>query len=122
MATLYLRPQRGRLIRKSALSENRTALFAAQFAFSHACWLIAYPLVGWLSTNIGTLFTFIPMAIIATVSFFIALRLWSKEDEISFEHVHTDLPEDHKHILENQKNGVHIHEYMFDEYHQKWPK
>ena len=73
-------------------------------------------------TNIGTLFTFIPMAIIATVSFFIALRLWSKEDEISFEHVHTDLPEDHKHILENQKNGVHIHEYMFDEYHQKWPK
>ena len=112
----------GRLIRKSALSENRTALFAAQFAFSHACWLIAYPLVGWLSTNIGTLFTFIPMAIIATVSFFIALRLWSKEDEISFEHVHTDLPEDHKHILENQKNGVHIHEYMFDEYHQKWPK
>jgi MFS family permease len=43
----------GRLIRKSASSENRTSLFAAQFAFSHACWLITYPLVGWLSTNIG---------------------------------------------------------------------
>ncbi len=32
----------GRLLRKSASSENRTALFAAQFAFSHACWLITY--------------------------------------------------------------------------------
>ena len=45
----------GRLIRKSASSENRTALFAAQFAFSHACWLITYPLVGWLSSHLGTI-------------------------------------------------------------------
>jgi len=71
----------GRLIRKSASSENRTSLFAAQFAFSHACWLITYPLVGWLSTNIGTLQTFIPMAVIAIIALTIALRLWSKNDE-----------------------------------------
>ncbi|MFX7674928.1 MFS transporter, partial [Acinetobacter baumannii] len=58
----------GRLIRKSASSESRTSLFAAQFAFSHACWLVTYPLVGWLTTNIGTLQTFIPMAVIATIS------------------------------------------------------
>ncbi|MTE28438.1 MFS transporter, partial [Winogradskyella sp. ZXX205] len=62
----------GRLIRKSASSENRTALFAAQFAFSHACWLITYPLVGWLSTSFGTLITFLPMAFIALVSIVVA--------------------------------------------------
>lgn len=30
----------GRLLRRSAREEDRPALFAAQFALSHACWLI----------------------------------------------------------------------------------
>ena len=58
----------GRLIRKSASSENRTALFAAQFAFSHACWLITYPLVGWLSSHLGTINAFLPMAMLALIA------------------------------------------------------
>lgn len=33
----------GRLLRRSAHPEDRPALFAAQFALSHACWLITYP-------------------------------------------------------------------------------
>jgi hypothetical protein len=32
----------GRLLRCSAHEEDRPALFAAQFALSHACWLITY--------------------------------------------------------------------------------
>ena len=74
----------GRLLRKSASSENRTALFAAQFAFSHACWLITYPLVGWLSTHFGTLFTFIPMAIIALSALSFAYFIWPKNDDLVF--------------------------------------
>lgn len=34
----------GRLLRRSAHAQDRPALFAAQFALSHACWLVTYPL------------------------------------------------------------------------------
>ena len=112
----------GRLIRKSASSENRTSLFAAQFAFSHACWLIAYPLVGWLSTNFGTLFTFVPMAVIALVAMSIAFMIWPKQDESVIVHSHDDLPVDHEHLLSHNHDGKHSHDYVIDEYHQRWPK
>ena len=112
----------GRLIRKSASSENRTSLFAAQFAFSHACWLIAYPLVGWLSTNFGTLFTFVPMAVIALVAMSIAFMIWPKQDESVIVHSHDDLPADHEHLLSHNHDGKHSHDYVIDENHQRWPK
>ena len=112
----------GRLIRKSASSENRTALFAAQFAFSHACWLISYPLVGWLSTSFGTLITFLPMAFIALVSIVVAFVIWPKNDNLVLEHTHLDLPEDHEHLLQHNYKGKHEHEFMIDSYHQHWPK
>ncbi|WP_093029267.1 MFS transporter [Ruegeria marina] len=42
----------GRLLRRSSGSpSDLPALFAAQFALSHACWLVAYPLAGWLATT-----------------------------------------------------------------------
>lgn len=112
----------GRLIRKSASSENSTALFAAQFAFSHACWLITYPLVGWLSSHLGTLFTFIPMAIIALVAMSFAYFIWPKNDDLVLSHTHDDLPAGHEHLANHNHNGQHAHEYVIDDYHQKWPK
>ena len=36
----------GRLLRRSAHPEDRPAIFAAQFALSHACWIVTYPLAG----------------------------------------------------------------------------
>jgi H+ antiporter protein len=112
----------GRLIRKSASSENRTSLFAAQFAFSHACWLITYPFVGWLSSNFGTLFTFLPMAVIALVAMTFAYVIWPKQDDSVLAHTHDDLPADHEHLVSNHHNCKHAHEYVIDEYHQHWPK
>ena len=38
----------GRLLRRSAHHGDRPAIFAAQFALSHACWLVTYPLAGWV--------------------------------------------------------------------------
>jgi bacteriorhodopsin len=97
-------------------------LFAAQFAFSHACWLITYPLVGWLSTNIGTLQTFIPMAVIAMIVLTLALCLWPKNDEGLLLYSHDELPTDHEHLVQHQIDGVHAHAYVIDDCHQKWPK
>lgn len=52
-----------RLLRRSAASSDRPALFAADFALSHACWLICYPLAGWVATEMGT-----PAAFVALIT------------------------------------------------------
>lgn len=41
----------GRLLKRSAHAEDRPAVCAAQFALSHACWLVIYALAGWLITR-----------------------------------------------------------------------
>ena len=43
----------GRLLRSSAHAEDRPSLFAAQFALSHACWLLTYPAAGWAGDAFG---------------------------------------------------------------------
>ncbi|QKJ18368.1 MFS transporter [Microbacterium hominis] len=36
------------LVADASTPENRTLVFTAQFALSHACFLVAYPIAGWL--------------------------------------------------------------------------
>jgi H+ antiporter protein len=112
----------GRLIRKSAHPEDRTALFAAQFTFSHACWLLTYPLTGWLSTHIGISLTFIIMASIAALAVALASYVWPKNDSSMLVHTHENLPHDHEHLKLKDNQGLHSHDYLIDEYHQRWPK
>ncbi|WP_343526198.1 MFS transporter [Sphingomonas sp.] len=70
----------GRLLRRSAQAEDRPALFAAQFALSHVCWLICYPLVGQLGARIGMAAAFAGMAALAAIGLVAALRLWPADD------------------------------------------
>ncbi|MFV3131636.1 MFS transporter [Niveispirillum sp. KHB5.9] len=70
----------GRLLRRSAQPEDRPSLFAAQFALSHACWLVTYPLAGWLGAKAGLMPTFIALGLIAAVAVLAAMRLWSADD------------------------------------------
>ena len=60
----------GRLLRRFAHAEDRPALFAAQFALSHVCWLVTYPLAGWAGKVIGLplTFTFLGTLAAATTS------------------------------------------------------
>ena len=50
---LVLTPS-GRSLRRSAHPGDRPAPFSTQFALSHACWLLTYPLAGWLGATAGT--------------------------------------------------------------------
>ena len=43
----------GRLLRRSAYASDLPQLFAAQFSLSHLCWLLAYPLAGWVGATWG---------------------------------------------------------------------
>lgn len=55
----------GRLLRRSAGAADRPAVFAAQFALSHVCWLLTYPLAGWLGSTAGLAATLFALAIIS---------------------------------------------------------
>jgi len=66
----------GRLLRRSAQPEDRPAVFAAQFALSHACWLLTYPLAGWSMTAFGTVPALILLGSLAALGIVAALRVW----------------------------------------------
>lgn len=69
----------GRLLRRSSATEDRPALFAAQFALSHACWLITYPLAGWAGARFGLPVAALLLAMIAAIGVLAATRLWPAE-------------------------------------------
>ncbi|MDO5512294.1 MFS transporter [Corynebacterium sp.] len=50
--SLVLTPS-ARLLRRDSSEQNRSAVFAAQFSLSHACFLLTYPLAGVLGARIG---------------------------------------------------------------------
>jgi len=108
----------GRLLRRSSNPEDRPALFAAQFALSHACWLIAYPLAGWAGVAFGLPATAAILAAVAAGSIGIALMLWPAEDPEFVEHSHHDLPPDHPHLAGHAR---HSHAFVIDDLHAQWP-
>ncbi|RVK21875.1 MFS transporter [Sinorhizobium medicae] len=114
----------GRLLRRSSGLEDRPALFAAQFALSHACWLITYPLAGWLGATVGLPATFSALGLIAAAAIFVAARLWPADDPEKIEHVHDDLAADHPHLADAERVGDghrHSHVFVIDSYHPDWP-
>lgn len=112
----------GRLLRRSASAEDRPALFAAQFALSHICWLIAYPLVGQLGARAGLPAAFGSMAILALIGVVAALMLWPAGDPDEVVHAHDDLPAGHPHLREAHGAGRQAHAFVIDDLHQRWPR
>jgi H+ antiporter protein len=107
----------GRLLRRSAHAEDRPALFAAQFALSHACWLVTYPLSGWLMTQLGPVAALGCLAALAGAGALAALRLWPEEDPEILEHTHENLPLDHPHLKGERR---HAHPFVVDDQHPRW--
>ena len=111
----------GRLLRRSAHAEDRPALFAAQFALSHACWLITYPLAGWLGANISLTASFAGLAVVAGGALVVSIVIWRPvHDQESIKHTHENLPVDHTH-LDGQDGVDHEHPYVIDDQHRRWP-
>ncbi|MBI2728494.1 MAG: MFS transporter [Polaromonas sp.] len=114
----------GRLLRRSSSEGDRPALFAAQFALSHACWLITYPLAGWLGAKFGLTTSFITLGVVASVAVILSARLWPAEDPVELAHVHKDLDTKHPHVAGKvlSASGVkHTHAFVIDDEHRHWP-
>ena len=110
----------GRLLRRSAQAEDRPAIFAAQFALTHACWLLAYPLAGRFGAAYGLDATFLLMAALAAFGVVAATRLWPANEPGELPHAHPDLPPGHPHLTEHGEQD-HSHAIVIDDLHRHWP-
>lgn len=111
----------GRLLRRSANPEDRPALFAAQFALSHCCWLVAYPLAGWLGAERGQGWAFLGMAALALLGSLLAFWLWPRRDPEIIPHDHDELPAGHPHLAQGHEPDSHGHAFVIDDLHPHWP-
>ena len=114
----------GLVLVRSAASADRPAIFAAQFSLSHAGWLVAYPLAGWLG---ATLDPGAAMAVLSAACAAVAmagLNAWPAEDPTEKLHSHPDLPPDHPHLRAHPaRDGArrHVHAFVIDDLHRVWP-
>ncbi|WP_380283929.1 MFS transporter [Kitasatospora purpeofusca] len=66
----------GRLLRAAVPPAALPAAFAAQFSLSHGCWLLAYPLAGWLGATAGLPAATLALGALALAAAVLATRLW----------------------------------------------
>jgi MFS family permease len=131
----------GRLLRRSAHEEDRPALFSAQFALSHACWLVTYLIAAVVGNEIGLFWTFGLLGLLVLVSSGLAARLWPEADPEVLEHEHAALEHQHLHVHDEHhrhkhegwegsephrhphRHGrmQHRHRYIIDMHHLHWP-
>ncbi|MGA0543487.1 MFS transporter [Neotabrizicola sp. VNH66] len=110
----------GRIINRSAREADRGAVFAAQFALSHACWLVTYPLAGWIGAGAGLTTAALTLAGVGALGLMAVLRIWPAQDASELAHGHPDLPPDHPHLAEHGPH--HAHPFVIDDLHRRWPR
>lgn len=130
-----------RLLRNSSSDEDRPGVYAAQFALSHACWLIAYPAAGWLGAMLSLQGTFLAMAGLAVAGLGAALAFWPRVDPMELTHTHDAVEHSHWHSHdEHHQHGHshgggtqphahphahgqtrHSHAFVIDRHHADWP-
>ncbi|MFJ6384079.1 MFS transporter [Kitasatospora sp. NPDC092039] len=75
VGSLILTPT-GRVLRDSVAGQDLPAVFAAQFSLSHGCWLLTYPLAGWLGATLGLTAASAALGTLALASGVLAARAW----------------------------------------------
>ena len=113
----------GRVIRSAAAAPDRPALFAAQFSLSHSCWLVTYPLTGWVGTAAGFTAAWAVLGGIAVLAGLAARSAWPATATSVIRHAHDDTAE-HEHLDRAERHDagwVHTHHVVIDTNHTRWP-
>ncbi|MFE4057845.1 MFS transporter [Streptomyces sp. NPDC059096] len=122
-SSMVLTPS-GRLLRRSATDADLPAAFAAQFSLSHGCWLLTYPLAGWLAARAGMPAASAALAVTAVAAAVTATVVWPRTDPDRLDHLHDELPAGHPHVRDAvpTRAGLwHGHDYRIDTLHRHWP-
>lgn len=113
-----------RVLRASSAASDRPALFAAQFSLSHLCWLITYPLTGWVGATVGFTAAWSLLMGLVLVAGLAATWLWPARLPETFRHQH-GADTDHEHLDGAEWDGaawVHTHRVQIDGNHTRWPQ
>ena len=131
----------GRVVNRSSSAADRPAYFSAQFALSHGCWLLAYPIAGHLGARIGIETAALIFGGAVLLFTIIAARAWPSTDAVVLEHTHetenhqhehahdehhrhdhdgTDAREPHSHA-HGHESARHSHPFVIDDHHAHWP-
>ena len=132
----------GRVVNRSARPADRSAYFSAQFALSHACWLVAYPIAGQLGVLLGIDTTAAWLGGAILLFGMVAALAWPQPGERELEHVHE--AEEHMHLHthgphhQHEHRGdegpephrhphyhapvKHRHVFVIDQHHADWPR
>ncbi len=131
----------GRLVNRSSSAADRPAYFSAQFALSHGCWLLAYPIAGQLGARIGIESTALMLGGAVFLFTILAARAWPGTDAVVLEHTHE--AESHRHQHRHDEHHRHDHDgsegpephghphghapvrhshaFVIDDHHAHWP-
>jgi MFS family permease len=133
----------GRVIEASCNAADRPAFFSAHFSLSHAAWLIAYPIAGWIGAYAGLGVAFAVMAVGSQLAGVATLRLWPRSEAETLWHVHEALEHSHAHGVDDHHGHAHehddpegiephahrhqhdrlehVHRFVIDTHHPTWP-
>lgn len=67
-----------RLLRDASTEENRPYVFTAQFSLSHACYILSYPLAGWIGAAAGLGWAALGLTILAILGSVGAVLSWPR--------------------------------------------
>ncbi|MGV0806456.1 MFS transporter [Mycolicibacterium setense] len=81
-ATSMINTPSARLLRRNSTLDDRTAVFTAQFSLSHACFLLTYPIAGWVGATLGQPVAALVLTVVATLAAAAALMLWRPDSVV----------------------------------------
>ena len=134
----------GRVVNRSSAIADRDAYYSAQFALTHLCWLVAYPVVGYLGEYAGIETTGLLVGVIVLGAAVLGYRLWPDPDPTVLTHSHEANSHSHAHKHDEHHQGdhasdghhlpdcadhehqhnpiTHSHVFVIDDHHPSWPR
>ncbi|WP_327152002.1 MFS transporter [Nocardia sp. NBC_01329] len=82
-ATSLINTPTARLLRYRSDERERAAVFTAQFSLSHACFLLTYPIAGWVGVQAGHAIAAAVSTVVATLAAITAARLWPADEQVA---------------------------------------
>ncbi|RKO21787.1 MFS transporter [Pseudarthrobacter phenanthrenivorans] len=79
-ATATILTPSARLLRDASTEDTRPYVFTAQFSLSHACYILTYPLAGWVGAVAGLDWAAVALTIIAMIGSAGAFASWPRHD------------------------------------------
>lgn len=131
-----------RMVNSSCNPADRNDFFAANFALTHAMWLVCYLLAGSVTHVFGLSICFLVLALVALLATAIARGVWPDTDESELWHQHAAQHHQHPHIHDEHHQHEHEgwegpephvhphhhpqhrhrHPFVIDEHHLHWPR